>query len=1012
MNYKPRPHDRVKTYNWQTNSDTDLNQVECFKCHKFGHYAHSCPSKKSGINHKAMNICVTWDDSDDEHGNNEIHSQVVDNENFIAYLAFLTCGNSNFDVFELENSDENQSNQEQDEFDDPTLKDLYAQTLAKCMKLGKRNKVLKDQVDTLTCELQTKTECTSHEIEVLENEKQCLSDKVVFLEKEVNDVKEKMKSTLDKLRLAKLYIVLSQQKLEKFCHGAKNIDKMLCMGKTDSDKRGLGYDEPLPSTKTPQIIKFVKATAATSFSKHNMISTTHDHAQRISYSQIYYCSLCGRKGHIASYCRFVGPYQSYVNPFDGYRYNSITMSTNVKRENVSRWFIQSFCLAFVCVTIIVLSLMARVKRPQEDSSVPNPSNTKEVTLDRVELCAKYPDISIIFEIFDIYGWTGIMELKMPCYPRLVRLFYATLRVVQGTKINKTFRVTIDGTDFHIDSDDIQTAFGLGEPIISDVPPLEWPPVISEFPPKEVMEEELIVSGRKKGTYLKRKNVNPKFCLFHMVTHRNIILQLGNKNVLMGNMIYLVYLYAKGLSIDLVLIILHEMLATANPDHQTRPLPYSRHWEKSRKHMIPVSESEADRNAVHSGSAPTDLPGPSASASTRLVPQDLAALHSYIETHFTAMETLIQSQFQIFTDALGRLQTSIDALCSTVQEPPSSPPAPDRAEQSLMSSLLLFFLFLVVLIFLTVSDYAILTVNPSHELKNLRAIQDLDLRREIEARLCENAGLIARRLLGREMTMRGVYQVCWRHQNLRRWSIVRNLIILKHFVASVMFFSVVYNSLTQSKIQTLFSFFRTLGIDGVQLYTIIHFGGDIECSKIGSIVSYVGRSTKLTSLRAHSSYEDFVTLLEETSEIHREDWLSTTKDTSSGKGFPTTKVGGPLRHNSFPNLELEYKGYPETNGRGLDLCRFGPLVDDDDVPQSNEYFETLHTDVPPSNKPSIPQSNVQFLNELMLTNVPLSNEPMLTNVPLSIEPEPIIRQTEPSDTEWFTLIMSRVGIMLF
>ncbi|KAF6151984.1 hypothetical protein GIB67_010558 [Kingdonia uniflora] len=135
-------------------------------------------------------------------------------------------------------TDSEQSNQEQDEFDDPTFEDLYAQTFAKCMKLGKYNKVLADQVDTLTCELQRKIESTSHEIDVLENEKQYLSDKVVFLEKEVNDVKEKMKSILDELRLAKLDVVLSQQKLMKFCHGAKNIDKMLCMGKIDSDKRG------------------------------------------------------------------------------------------------------------------------------------------------------------------------------------------------------------------------------------------------------------------------------------------------------------------------------------------------------------------------------------------------------------------------------------------------------------------------------------------------------------------------------------------------------------------------------------------------------------------------------------------------------------------------------------------------------------------------------------------------------------------------------------------------------
>ncbi|KAF6170143.1 hypothetical protein GIB67_038676 [Kingdonia uniflora] len=131
-----------------------------------------------------------------------------------------------------------QSNQEQDKFDEPNLEDLYPQTLAKYMKLS------------------------------------------LFLEKEVNEAKKNMKSTLDELRLAKLDIVLSQQKLEKFCHRAKNIDKMLYMGKTDCDKRGLGYDEPLPNAKTPQIINFVKA--STSVPKHNMISTTHNHTKRVT----------------------------------------------------------------------------------------------------------------------------------------------------------------------------------------------------------------------------------------------------------------------------------------------------------------------------------------------------------------------------------------------------------------------------------------------------------------------------------------------------------------------------------------------------------------------------------------------------------------------------------------------------------------------------------------------------------------------------------------------------------
>ncbi|KAF6138499.1 hypothetical protein GIB67_022533 [Kingdonia uniflora] len=48
------------------------------------------------------------------------------------------------------------------------------------------------------------------------------------------------------------------------------------------------------------------------------------------------------------------------------------------------------------------------------------------------------------------------------------------------------------------------------------------------------------------------------------------------------------------------------------------------------------------------------------------------------------------------------------------------------------------------------------------------------------------------------------------------------------------------------------------------------GGDIVRPKIGSIISYVGGSTKLTTLRAYTTYEDFVILLEETNKIHHED----------------------------------------------------------------------------------------------------------------------------------------------
>ncbi|KAF6136964.1 hypothetical protein GIB67_030728 [Kingdonia uniflora] len=51
-------------------------------------------------------------------------------------------------------------------------------------------------------------------------------------------------------------------------------------------------------------------------------------------------------------------------------------------------------------------------------------------------------------------------------------------------------------------------------------------------------------------------------------------------------------------------------------------------------------------------------------------------------------------------------------------------------------------------------------------------------------------------------------------------------------------------------------------------------------------------------------------------------LSTTKDIGPGKCLSTTKAGEALRHNLFPDPEPKCRGYPKTNGRGLDPRRYG------------------------------------------------------------------------------------------
>ncbi|KAF6160939.1 hypothetical protein GIB67_007580, partial [Kingdonia uniflora] len=137
-----------------------------------------------------------------------------------------------------------------------------------------------------------------------------------------------------------------------------------------------------------------------------------------------------------------------------------------------------------------------------------------------------------------------------------------------------FRVSIDGLELHISSNDIQHAFGLCEPVSPNALFIEWPPVLDRFPPKWEIEEELLFTGKKKGSYLRRKNLSYPICLFHMIAHRNIIPQVRNKNVLVRYMLYLAYIIHKGHNVNLVHIIMHELILTANPIIQARTLPYN------------------------------------------------------------------------------------------------------------------------------------------------------------------------------------------------------------------------------------------------------------------------------------------------------------------------------------------------------------------------------------------------------------------------------------------------------
>ncbi|KAF6155784.1 hypothetical protein GIB67_007431 [Kingdonia uniflora] len=104
------------------------------RCREYGHYAHSCPTKSSNSNHKAINITVTWDDSDDDH--NEHDNPFQEGRNGLrAHIAVINSSCDRSDVFVLETEGEDHNDYESDNYEEPNFEELYSQLVSQLEKL-------------------------------------------------------------------------------------------------------------------------------------------------------------------------------------------------------------------------------------------------------------------------------------------------------------------------------------------------------------------------------------------------------------------------------------------------------------------------------------------------------------------------------------------------------------------------------------------------------------------------------------------------------------------------------------------------------------------------------------------------------------------------------------------------------------------------------------------------------------------------------------------------------------
>jgi len=299
-NFIKRKKQFKKNFSNQRESKGEKNkkdEVICYECKKPGHIRTDCPLLKSSKKFKKKAMKATWDDSDESESGSD---EEVANFCFMAH-------SDNCDEQDDEVTLESPSYDE--------LFETFENMQNELEKLGSKYNVLRKKYNTLTSENKTLLDeitclklhehdivkidkidvsCDEHALDC--DEKNILLDKVKFLEQDCCE-KDNLLKLLKEKELNVLHeLDKANKSIKKLTIGAQRLDKIIEVGKSYGDKRGVGYIDEVSTPSTSKTI-FVKASPLVSKLNIPKIVSKHDKS-----SFVPICHYCGVKGHIRPKC--------------------------------------------------------------------------------------------------------------------------------------------------------------------------------------------------------------------------------------------------------------------------------------------------------------------------------------------------------------------------------------------------------------------------------------------------------------------------------------------------------------------------------------------------------------------------------------------------------------------------------------------------------------------------------------------------------------------------------------